>query len=124
MSWQRTVYVNRNDPEFSQLVEWEEQGMEIVNAPRPLPAQHEWRGPFRHGVFYAASEPWMAEQIRPEWDALHASSVEIVDNAEIKRKIEARMAEAGEDMAEILESWGSWPELARADGWPWYGGVR
>ena len=41
MSEARTVYVNRNDPEFNQLVEWEEQGMEIVNAPRPLPAQHE-----------------------------------------------------------------------------------
>ena len=39
-------------------------------------------------------------------------------------QVDAGMAEAGEDMAEILESWGSWPELARADGWPWYGGVR
>ena len=115
----RVVYVNRADPEFSVLADWEARGMEIVNAPRPLPAQHEWVGPFRHGVFYAASDPDMAELIRTKWDSLHASRLVLVDNEQIKRLVTDRIEAAGESIDEILECWGSWSKLARVDGWPW-----
>ena len=88
---ERTVYGNREDPDFRHLRDWADAGLEIANAPRPLAGQKGWQGPFMHGVFYVASTP----------DMLH-------------------LDDAGMTLAEALECWEDMAGVAKADGWPWW----
>jgi len=123
MGSEKVVYVNREDPDYRTLRGWADKGMEIVNAPRPLAGQVSWEGPFRHGIFYVASEPGMAALVRGStlgWDAMDAWPVRLVDNAYIEERVREHLAEAEMTMEDAIEGWGSLAEVARADGWPWY----
>ena len=120
---ERTVYVNREDPDFRHLRDWADAGLEIANAPRPLAGQKGWQGPFMHGVFYVASTPDMAALVRGGcmgWDALDAYPVRVVDNAFIQAQVQLHLDDAGMTLAEALECWEDMAGVAKADGWPWW----
>jgi len=116
---ERTVYINAADPEQAQAVRWAALGYEIVNAPRPLPGEESWICDFRHGTIYAACLA-PSDRMREEWRDLDAWPVLIVTDEQIRGFVRDHMA--GEiDEADALETWGGWPELARAAGWPYQG---
>src|SRR5689334_1874884 len=76
----------------------------IVNAPRPLTGLVTWTGQFRHGVFYAAAPrvPGGPDPFeRFGWRRDDAWSVEFIDNAEIERRVMAKVAEYDTTLEEV-----------------------
>lgn len=68
-------------------------GWPVANAPRPLAGQLTWTGPFRHGIFYAAS-PRIPEGTFG-WEADDGWRVETITNAAIRELCEAKVREHG-----------------------------
>lgn len=93
------------------------EGYLIANAPRPLCGPITWQGEFRHGVFYAAAEA------SPEGSASWASDdgwlIEFITNAEIERRVSAKLAEYGYASADEISS--TVAEIAEGTlGLPWH----
>jgi hypothetical protein len=70
------------------------EGFMVANAPRPIAGELTWTGDFRHGIFYAA-HPADRDGILDSWGADDAWPVEFIDNAEIMRRVLAKLAEHG-----------------------------
>ena len=94
-----TVLVNRADwwtpPNVDVPEDWK-----IVNAPRPLLGPLTWTGEFRHGVFFAAG-PADDEVLARSWKADDAWPVEFIDNAEVERRVMAKLAEYETTLEEV-----------------------
>jgi hypothetical protein len=73
------------------------------NAPRPLTGRATWTGPLLHGIHYAAGPP-------PTHDvpnaALDASTLTLVDDAEILRRLDQRLAQDGYTRADLADDLG------------------
>lgn len=100
---------------------WVGKGWSVFNAPRPLPGTEDELGDFRHGTFYVAVDPaspraeWCLREIRD----LDGWPVQLISNEEIQARVRAHLGDEI-PLEEALESWGGWPQLARAGGWPWH----
>jgi len=79
------------------------EGWSIVNAPRPLAGEKTWTGKFRHGIFYAAG-PTSDERLARLWEADDAWPVVFTDNAEIERRVMAKLAEYGYSTPDEISS--------------------
>ena len=69
---------------ISQLKSAQENGVIVVNAPRPLPGNKTWKGKFRCGIFYGTGE---LDRFGEEWAALDAKELRLVSNAHILRLV-------------------------------------
>lgn len=108
------------------------EGWLIVNAPRPLLGEQTWTAQFRHGVFYAAGpdpsgvadefERGLAERRVASWKSDDAWPVEFIDNAEIERRVLAKLAEYGYGSAD--EAGVTVAEQAYVMGLPWHKPVQ
>lgn len=90
-------------------------GAVVMNAPRPLLGEPTWQGTFRHGAFYAATTDPELYRLNRRDDA-HV--VELVDNGEVRRRIDARLTAAGytrDDTTGIADD-----ELAAMYELPWH----
>lgn len=74
----------------------------VVNAPRPLPGRVTWEGSFRCGIFYAAGPPDDFDQLGDAWRRLDARQVELLDNAEVERRVRAYLVANGYETPEVL----------------------
>jgi hypothetical protein len=98
-----TIYVNRADWDGPDVT-----GARIFNAPRPLygaAADNRavtWTGRFRAGTFYAAVWPdgYRAADMVAANERDGAVEVQLVDNAEVRRMVEERLAERGYAIAD------------------------
>lgn len=90
-------------------------GWPVVNAPRPLRGQVTWTGPFRHGVFYAASP--VPEEGLFGWEADDAWPVTLITNEEITARVNAKLARHGFASAEEADC--TVAELAASYDLPW-----
>ena len=73
-------------------------GWLIANAPRPISGQLTWQGPFRRGVFYAASPEIPGGTFG--WEADDAGLVVFITDEEITARVLAKFAEYGYASAE------------------------
>jgi len=123
-----TVYIKGLDwtatgapPELAAAIA--ERGYRVVNAPRPLPCHidydpetriqtnFEWVGDCRHGTFYAAGPADDRFKLADRWDRLDAWPVEVVDEAEIWRRLRLFAAEQGYADADIpMGQWKMWAD--------------
>lgn len=100
-------------------------GWVVYNAPRPLPGEVAWELwlPSQRGVHYAAGPPdaplglW-GRTLDEEAEALHAARVEVVRDEDVRRSLEALLAEYGGLAAYEAAGRGA-GEVARAHGLPW-----
>ena len=91
-------------------------GDAIYNAPRPLYGRVTWTGPFLHGIHYAAGPP--ATYDAPN-AALDADTIVLVDDAEILRRLDQRLALDGSTRADLTDEFGmTLREAVRACGLP------
>jgi hypothetical protein len=97
-----TIYVNRADWDGPDTT-----GARVFNAPRPLygaaPDNRAvtWTGRFRAGTFYAAVWPCdLADRMLTANERDGAVEVQLVDNAEVRRMVEERLAERGYSIAD------------------------
>jgi hypothetical protein len=111
-STQQVVLVNRAAWETPEPIpdDWA-----VANAPRPIAGRITWTGQFRHGTFYAAG-PYTPE-LTASWCRDDAWPVTFTDNAEIARKVEAKLAEYETTLDELGMSMG---DLACDMQLPWH----
>ncbi|MEL7225711.1 MAG: hypothetical protein AAGL17_12855, partial [Cyanobacteria bacterium J06576_12] len=86
---------------ISQLKSAQENGVIVVNAPRPLPGNKTWKGKFRCGIFYGTGE---LDRFGEEWAALDAKELRLVSNAHILRLVieEGHRRGYGDQLQELM----------------------
>lgn len=90
-------------------------GWVIVNAPRPLYGKITWQGPFRHGIFYAASPD--TPDARACWAADDAWPVTFTTNDKLQAQLQVKLDEYGTTLEEVGMSWA---EFAASYNLPWH----
>jgi hypothetical protein len=72
-------------PEVTKSIEFTKKRRRIVvNAPRPLPGDRAWEGPFITGIHYASGKP---SRYGDDWAKLGAVRVEVITNAEVLQEV-------------------------------------
>lgn len=113
-----------------------EEGLTVVNAPRPLPAVWEvngetrmgeaWQGEAAYGIFYAAGLPdftcpaHFGEKLGDAWKSLDATPVRLVTKHEVEAMMRDEITRRGYDFDEYVDAFdGSLQALADYLGFPW-----
>jgi hypothetical protein len=115
----QTILVNTADWDPRQGSEAVPDGWLIANAPRPIAGRMTWTGPFRHGIFYAASPAIPGGTFG--WEADDARLVEFIDDAEIERRCAVKAAEYYPDLAAAIADGITVEILAQSLQLPWRG---
>jgi hypothetical protein len=108
------VLVNRADWTDAPLVP---DGWMIANAPRPLMGEIRWEGKFRRGIFYAANPTEVTGTFG--WAADDAGRVVFITDAEIRERVDVKLAEYG--YASLEEAGLTVEEVAETMQLPWCG---
>ena len=79
-------YINSlRDQSLTELIQRrQEEGLVVVNAPRPLPGEQQWEGDFITGIHYATGR---LEDYSNKWERLGAAQLCLITNAEILQKV-------------------------------------
>jgi len=77
-------------------------GDAIYNAPRPLAGRVTWTGPFLHGTCYAAGPPGIFDAPNA---ALDATTIVLVDDAEILRRLDQRLGRDGSTRDDLADQY-------------------
>jgi len=119
---EKVIFMNTAAPDPRIISEWVERGWLVFNAPMPIPGCAYELGEFRHGTFYAAVNPTlpMADRVLQEIRGLDGWPVQLVNHQEIQALVSKHLCDADVPLSDALETWGGWPALARAGGWPWH----
>ena len=89
-------------------------GRIVVNAPRPIGGEDQWKGAFLCGIFWSANAPDI--EVIYHWYRYGATIVDLVDDAQVEALAKTQFETRMETWPEALPHPGTWAEFTQRKG--------